>query len=451
MLSKSIPNDCSEEYIFPCLKVAQQPSAVDSALPAIYSRRVLIFSTNDNHGISEAVQALCRAMEKLVERYSVLANSASCASGAWRFSPGQARLIIKELPLTFEELENANFSSKLLKHDELSSVVEMVDFENDWDCCKIQANFIEGGLLLCISILHIAMDGAAITRVIQDMARYTCDNRGPVVKMSPATLDRSRLSRSSSIPDITKMPAFLILNEAFDFTSRVKGSISSTMYRLKNESVNQLKSDCSKGLPPDCPFISSHDAVCALLFRQKIKARVKAGIITPTDRVQYSFPVECRRTIHPPLPSDFIGNAVIFTATPFLLVEDLLKPEGLSLAAAAIRQGIKDVDADFIDNAIAVMRSLKDPKTLNYYGAIHGKTTGIASTSYKGFVMPNDWHPAIGEYQLMRLLHGGFGDGMFVVMPVRDSGWEVIVTLDEVAMDVFEDEQWNKYTIKIEV
>ncbi|KAF7907934.1 uncharacterized protein EAE98_012467 [Botrytis deweyae] len=129
----------------------------------------------------------------LVERYSVLGNNTSCASGIWRLSPGQARLIIKELPLTFEEFENGNFSSKLFKHDELSSVVQMVNFENDWDCCKIQANFIKGGLLLCISILHIAMDGTAIARVIADLAYYTYDNRGPVVKKSPAALDRSQL------------------------------------------------------------------------------------------------------------------------------------------------------------------------------------------------------------------------------------------------------------------
>lgn len=38
-------------------------------------------------------------------------------------------------------------------------------------------------------------------------------------------------------------------------------------------------------------------------------------------------------------------------------------------------------------------------------------------------------------------------DGMFVVMPIREGSWEVIVTLTEEAMKSFEDEDWRRYAV----
>ncbi|KAG4025134.1 hypothetical protein MFRU_065g00070 [Monilinia fructicola] len=454
MISK-IYSDDSEEYLFPGLEVLQQPSIADSILPPVYSRRVLIFSNDDStiqdDNRKQAVQVLRDALQTTIEQYPVLANGLSRSSGTWRFLPGQARLFVKQLPLSFQELKSANFSSTLLDPDALSSVPEMTDSEKDWDCCRIQANFIKGGLLLCVSIHHLAMDGANITEVIQDLARNTFVKAPPQAKRSPAAFDRSRLSISSAVPDISKMPAYMILSESFDFSTRTAGSIASTMYRFTNESLARLKSDSALFLPPDCPWISTHDAVCALVFRQKIKARFAAGIVKSSDLVQYSFPVEYRKIINPPLPSDYVGNAVIFTATSFITVSDLVGPEGLSLAGAAVRRAIRCVDADYIDNSIAVMRDIPASQSLMYYGALYGKTTGITSTTYKSFTMPDTWHSAIGKYELMRLTHGAFGDGMFVIMPVRETGWEVIVTLDETAMEAFEDEEWKRYAVKLDV
>ncbi|CAD6453286.1 7b219657-a59c-476c-b1ad-82d9c3063693 [Sclerotinia trifoliorum] len=446
--------DYSEEYLFPGSDVLQQPSGVDTTLPPIYSKRVLIFSTDDTldpeNDRAEAVRALRQAMQATVEQYPVLGNGVSCSSGAWKFFPGQARLLVKELPMTYKELKNANFSSTLLQGDVLTSVPEMADLENDWDCCRIQANFIKGGLLLCVSIFHLAMDGASITQFIQDLARNSRAKQ-PTTKKSPAALDRSRLSLSSSVPDITKMPAYLIASGTSGSAFRTAGFNSSTMYQFTNESLSRLKSDCSANLPAECQWISTQDAACALVFRQKVKARLAAGIIKPTDLVQYSFPVEFRSIIDPPLPSDFVGNAVLITSTPFMTVERLLEPDGLSLTAGAIRQAVKSVDAAFVDNAIAVMNDKPDGGFLTYYGAIHCQTTGFFSTTYKSFVMPDKWHRAIGNYELMRLLHGGLGDGLFMIMPVRQTGWEVIVTLAESAMDNFEDEEWRKYAVKIQL
>ncbi|KAA8564204.1 hypothetical protein EYC84_011150 [Monilinia fructicola] len=362
MISK-IYSDDSEEYLFPGLEVLQQPSIADSILPPVYSRRVLIFSNDDStiqdDNRKQAVQVLRDALQTTIEQYPVLANGLSRSSG----------LGLLQDPSEF--------------HQRRALAMRFDTPPRDGRCEYHKKSYkIWPGTPL---------------------SKHRHKLRGVA-----AAFDRSRLSISSAVPDISKMPAYMILSESFDFSTRTAGSIASTMYRFTNESLARLKSDSALFLPPDCPWISTHDAIT-------------------------------------------LGNAVIFTATSFITVSDLVGPEGLSLAGAAVRRAIRCVDADYIDNSIAVMRDIPASQSLMYYGALYGKTTGITSTTYKSFTMPDTWHSAIGKYELMRLTHGAFGDGMFVIMPVRETGWEVIVTLDETAMEAFEDEEWKRYAVKLDV
>lgn len=448
MASESHQENLPREYRFPGPEALQQPTSVDGALPAIYSRRVLIFSTPSDHSRADIIATLCNALRATTLEFPVLSHSASHASGKWTFLPGQACLHVKELPdLGFSDLQDADFTPGLLKPEVFSSVPGMIDFEKEWDSCRIQATLIRGGLLLSVCILHLAMDGRAISQVIQALARNTFAPPLPAVKRSPAAFDRSRLSVSSAVPDIEKLPAYMISTGAFDFASRTAGAISTRVYRFTEKSLAQLKADASS---PDSPCFSTQDAVCALVFRQKIKARLMSGIVRPADKIQYSFPVEYRDIIDPPLPPDFVGNAVLFTATNMLPVDRLVGAGGLQLAAREIRQAIRAVDAEYVDNFIAVVQSLTDLRTFNFYGALNCTTTAITSTTYKGLTMPTEWGPVVGRYEGMTLMDKGFGDGMFVVMPPKEVGWDVIVTLRSEAMDVFEDTEWNRYSARLD-
>lgn len=451
MVMGSVP--CSEdfpwEYKFPGPEVVQQPTAVDAALPAIYSRRVLIFSTPSDRSRVDIIDTLCNALRATILEFPVLSHSASHASGKWTFLPGQARLHVKELlDLGFTDLQDANFTPGLLKPEVLSSVPGMIDFEHMWDCCRIQATFIKGGLLLSVCILHLAMDGRAISQVIQALARNSSVPPPPAPERSIAAFDRSRLSVSGAVPNIEKLPAYTISTGAFDFASRTAGAISTRVYRFTQSSVALLKADASS---PGSPCFSTQDAVCSLVFRQKIKARLISGIVGPEDKIQYSFPVEYRGIIDPPLPSDFVGNAVLFTATNFLPVNQLAGAGGLQLAAGEIRKAIQAVDAAYVDNFIAVVQSVPDLRTFNFYGALNCKTTAITSTTYKGLTMPDEWGQVLGRYEGMTLMDKGFGDGMFVILPPKDLGWDVIVTLKSEAMEVFEDPEWNRYAARLDV
>lgn len=141
---------------------------------------------------------------------------------------------------------------------------------------------------------------------------------------------------------------------------------------------------------------------------------------------------------------------MLFTATSFLPVDHLVGAGGLQLAAKEIRQAIRAVDAEYVDNFIAVVQSLTDVRTFNFYGALNSKTTAITSTTYKGLTMPDAWGPVLGRYEGMTLMGKAFGDGMFVIMPPKEVGWDVIITLKSEAMDVFEDADWNRYSARLD-
>lgn len=448
MASEPCLDDFPREFRFPGPEVLQQPTPVDGALPSIYSRRVLAISTPPDRSHADVIDTLCNALRATVLEFPVLSHSASHASGKWAFLPGEARLTVKKhSELNLADIRSAGFGPGLLKTELLSSVPGVIDFENVWDCCSLQATFITGGLLLSICILHIAMDGRAITRVIQALARNSFVPSRPAPEISSKAFDRSPLLASSTEPDIRKLPAYLLSNVAFDFTARNVGALSTRLYRFTPEALARLKADASS---PESPCFSTQDAVNALVFRQKVKARLRSGIVGPADQIQYSFPVEFRGIMNPPLPSDFVGNAVLFTATSFLPAERLVEPAGLQLAAREIRQAIRAVDAKYVDNFIAMVNSLPDLRVFNFYGALNCTTTGITSTTYKGFVMPGEWGPVVGKCEGMGLMDKGLGNGMFIIMPPKEAGWDVIVTLTTQAMDLFEDLEWNGYAVRVD-
>lgn len=219
------------------------------------------------------------------------------------------------------------------------------------------------------------------------------------------------------------------------------------MYRFREELLSLLKADASS---LDSPCFRTQDANCALVFQQMIKARLMPGIVGPGNRFQYSFSVEYRGMIDPPLPPDFIDNAVSFTAINSLTVGHLDGAGGLQLAAREIRQSIRAENSGYVDNFIAMVQTLTHLRTVNLYEALKCKTTAISSTTYKGPTMPDAWGPVIGRYEGMTLMDKGFGDGMFVIMPPKEDGWDVMVTLKSEARDVFEGSKSNMHSTRLD-
>lgn len=416
-------------------------SPIDQVTPPIYSRRILVFSRNDSDR-EQAVMALRSGLQRTVNEIPILAGQMGYASTGWTVKNGQARLRIKDVDLGFSELQSSNFSESMLPADMLSSVPALTDPQTEWHACRIQANFIRGGLLLVISINHTTMDGYGITRVIEALAR-NCRVREGVAPLEPVVIDRPVFSESTVDGDIAKLAAYSIVRGTPNL-GPISSRIITASFRLPVQNLGVLKAAAS----PAEDWITTHDAVNSLCWRVHARSRLKAGIISDQDTARFAFPVDFRRLTTLPLPSHYTGNAVLMNKVG-LPVKTLLGPDGLSQAAAAIRAGVREVDSAYVDNFIAVAKSLETPGQLKINLKLEHRNTGFGSTSYKGFAHSTlDWDPALGRFERMRLASGVTGEGMSIIMPVlRDGTWETTVTIEEELYEIFRtDEEWAQYT-----
>ncbi|KAI0132888.1 transferase [Xylariales sp. AK1849] len=415
-------------------------SHVDQVTPPIYSRRILVFSRQDDDR-KQAVLALRKGLQRTVNEIPILAGQMGHTSTGWTVKNGQALLRVKDVDMSFSELQSTNFSEAMLPADVLSSVPSITDPQFEWHACRIQANFIRGGLLLVISINHTTMDGYGITIAIETLAR-NCRAHDPIASFEPVSLDRSAISACDGDADIGKLAAYSIVRGATKIGSIPARTVTTT-FRLPVAALQALKTDAS----PAEGWVTTHDAVNALCWRTHARGRFRAKIISDEENARFAFPVEFRQLIDPPLSPHYIGNAVLMTKVE-LPVKTLLGPDGLSIAAATIRAGVRKVDAAYVGNFVAVAKSLESPGQLKISLKLEQPNTAFGSTSYKGFAHGSlDWDPVLGKFERLRLASGVTGEGMSIILPVLgDGSWEVTVTLEEDLVELFKtDDEWRRY------
>lgn len=408
-----------------------QFSLVDQVAPPVYSRRILIFSREDSQR-EEAILALKAGLQSTVNEVPILAGQMALTSAGWIVKNGLAILRIRDVDISYSELQSTNFPETMLSAQILSSVPTITDPENQWNVCRIQANFIHGGLLLVISINHTTMDGYGITKIIEALAR-NCRVNGLTSSSQPVVFDRSRLSECNGKGDIKKLPAYTVVPGSLKLR-HIPSDIVTTSFSFSLPALKALKVAAT----PIDSWITTHDAVNALCWRTHARGRYKANLVTEEDIARFAFPVDFRQLIQPPLCSNYIGNAVLMTKVE-LPIKTLLGPGGLSAAAAAIRGGVKNVDAAYVDNFIAVAKSLENPRQLRINLMLDDPHTGFGSTSYKSFAHSTlDWDPVLGNFERLRLPYGVIGEGMSIILPVlRDGSWEVTVTVEEPLSELF--------------
>ena len=146
----------------------------------LYSERVLCFPlpNNSNEHNEHIAHLLLAALRSTVEELPFLAGSVVPFSKdqPWLHDlrlHGAAYLEVKDLSqeIHFLNLSRARFSSLLLDTEQLCPLPEPVYVrDGPADVCRLRANFVDGGLLLVISIIHTVCDGRGISDVLKIFA-----------------------------------------------------------------------------------------------------------------------------------------------------------------------------------------------------------------------------------------------------------------------------------------
>ena len=339
---------------------------------------------------------------------------------------------------------------------------------------SVQANFVQGGLLLAVCIYHSICDGVGQFHVTEmlakqcrraglDLSKKTNGETSLELAFRPDQFDRTTLFQGVSHADanINKLSAYTILPQPArglpSWAAPDHRKLASETFLLPAATLKELKSLATSQKPAavsDEAYISTHDAVCALIWRTTMAARVAAGEISKDENTTFGMPIDGRSQLSPKQPVDWIGNNAIGFKVGETVARLINAETGLGLAAFAIRAGVKSVDDTYIRTLISVLQSVPD------YGQVFLdmlefiKTTGLFVTSWARFGYQGlEWGERFGggggsgRCEKFAFPSGGYMNGIAVVLPVLENGdWEVTLTLEEGCMREFRrDGMWKRF------
>ena len=472
----------------------------------MYSKRVLCFPLPKNsiEQNEHIVRCLLAALRSTVEELPFLAGSVVPFSKdqPWLHDlhpKGAAYLEVKNLSqeIKYADLRKARFSSTLLDSEQLCPLPEAVYVrDGPIDVCRLRANFVDGGLLLVVSIVHTVCDGRGITDVLnifadklrkaqvgELMSHFTVHKEMPLYTYSS---DRNTILSGNGLSGaIENHPAWTTSPLALHGGSARTKTLCTT-FHINSESLRALKQAASS-LPPSssasasasasatinisppsdgqqipsfdqASSISTHDTIAALIWRSIMLARHRAGILSNCTTTHFSQAVDCRTRLQ--LPEPYFGNVIYAIKTSLALHHlacvtdsgDASRISGLQAAARAIRAEVSAATADRFRDLLGFVERT-NMKILTRPSVLDDLSIGsILFVSYFGFEMHDiDFGEALGgKIEAFRIPSRGLLPGMPVVLPrLPDGSCEFVVNEQEEVMRLLaEDETFRRYASK---
>ncbi len=466
----------------------------------LYSKRVLCFPLlkNSDERYERIAHLLLTALRSTIEEIPFLAGSVVPFSEdqPWLHDlrpHGAAHLEINNLcqEIKFLDLRKAHFSSSLLDTEQLCPFPEPVYVrDGPIDVCRLRANFVDGGLLLVVSIIHTVCDGRGITEVLKVFAdnfrkAQTGEptNRSTVhedTRKQPFSFDRAAILSGNGLPGaIENHPGWTASPPRFRGGSGHPKTLCTT-FHISSDSIRALKKAASSSSPSSSAFsavnisnptkyketypsdqatvISTHDAIAALIWRSIMVARHRAGILSGDASTHFCQAVDCRTRLG--LPEPYFGNAIYGVRASLALPHLALAPEsfdgfqipGLQAAARAIRAEVNAVTADKFRDLLGFVERT-DREVLTRLSVLDDLSVGsILFVSYFKFEMHElDFGEALGgKMEAFRLPSRGILPGMPVVLPqLPDGSCEFVINEQEDVVRFFaEDELFRRFASK---
>jgi len=451
-------------------------SPLDQMYGSVYSCRILAFEGLPTD-IQDTTSVLLKALQATVNDVPFLAGSAVAASDVGRTDnrisivPGKARLVVNDLTSTvsFAAMKAKGFPSSEFAWTTYLPLPQIAPPlpGTPRDVFMIQANLVDGGLFLAYSYHHIIADGTSMTELTRLFASHCAViSDGEDHATTPRTATKLNLNRADivQIPADVDPDACLQYYKDYSDLSTHLGSLKArtdmvnAQFHLSPASAAKLKAAASSS-PATKPntttttttWISTSDALNALIWRAIVRARLSASIIQPADPFPYSNAVDFRSQLPSPLPLGWIGNAFILISTTPIPASEVVRPgpAGLAAAARAIRASVQAVNAKLVGSLLHRARAAPDPMLFMPKAIVGMATTNVLCSSQRAYVHADmAWGKrAFGTYEGIIAPSGSPVDGMVLIMPpLRDGGWEVTVSLTEGCMEVLRrDEEFGMY------
>lgn len=361
----------------------RQPGIFGQLCWDTYTAIILGFPDQPGTTRDDVLATLDKSALKLLEAYPSLAGQVTKTgqtatnSGKYEivpYSPHQGKSPIlrkdcRELCPAYEYIAKADAPFTMLDGDILCPVKGMgyqYEAGTELPVFIAQANFVEGGILLCVASMHNALDMNGQGTVLKMFAAAGRGEEYDLKLLAAGNREADTIvpllkpGEPSANHDVMLRPSTL---NAAPRPQSPPRPIEWHYWRFSAKQLEDLKKEASSGRT----WVSTNDALTAFLVQRLTSVRIREGRVANDEIVQLHRAVDSRSVLNPPVQPGYLGHLVVTADTTWRSAQELA---GASLADVAVesRDSLKQVDDHYVRSLATLINKTED-KTTIFYGA----------------------------------------------------------------------------------
>ncbi|CAJ2503151.1 Uu.00g105450.m01.CDS01 [Anthostomella pinea] len=306
-----------------------------------------------------------------------------------------------------------------------------------------QANFIQGGLLLTCCFFHVFGDAKTYYTILETWAeecRRLQGETGPRNEVPDVFFtDREKHMKPSgrNAGRVKDHPEVMVL----PFTppgfppKMISREHVGQVFRLTAEQLAALKADASPTNatePTDQKYVSSNDALSALMWRSVMNAQFPLDELKEDPTSIFNIAIDGRSRTDPPVHPRTLGNWLgwVVVQTP---IRKMLSTASLADIAVLIRKSVTGLSDQYVDDLSALFESVEDVDRVVATAFLDVPGYNCVQTSWINLpVYELNWGKTLGnKVQACRSPDVGVINGGSLVVPaLPEGGIEILVGVE---------------------
>ncbi|KAH7129441.1 trichothecene 3-O-acetyltransferase [Dactylonectria estremocensis] len=431
----------------------------------IYTQISFCFPVPDPSAYPTCINTLGKGLERLSENFPWVAgqiinkNASEGNTGVFKIKPFERtpRLVVKDLrndasAPTMEGLRSSEFPMAMLDENVIAPRRTLPGGPNysptDPELVLIlQANLIEGGLILTVNGQHSAMDMTGQGEVIRLLSKACKGEAFTDDELVVGNLDRKTVIPSleeSFDPSIELAGQIIQPHPPKTSHSAIKSSpppdppqAAWAYFSFSPKSLSALKLDAEQSADGSASFVSTDDALSALIWQSVTRARLLR--LNPTDETRFCRAVDARSCVG--APKEYPGllqNMAYNTNTIQQLVE-----EPLGITASKLRSELDPLNLRRRTQALATyLNSVPDRSMFNFAAAVNPGADAMLSSWVKVNCYDLDFGFGLGKPESVRRPRFDPYECLMYLMPKsRDGEISLGISLREEDMARLKDDE----------
>ncbi|KAI1255137.1 hypothetical protein MGN70_003201 [Eutypa lata] len=430
---------------------------LEKAGPKGYIRYVFPLELPEGYDMDECFRVLKSGLEATKERIPTLGcegvpNPDTKPDGVLKLHKydDYETIIAKDLRApgafshTFAEMKAKHFPLAAFPGDLLCRRFTWFSPGERLPAADIQVNFIPGGMLITCCFFHVFADATTYFTWLETWAeecrRVQGIETGPRKEIPDVWFtDREKhmkpSGRNAGKPE--EHPEILVLPftpEGFP-PKMISRDHVGQVFRFSAEGLAALKAEASPKNatePTDQEFVSTNDAMSALMWRSVMNAQFPIDELKEDPTSIFNIAVDARSRTDPPVHPRTFGNWLGWVA-PQMSIRKMLTTASLADISIVIRKAVQRLNDQYVDDLSTLFEGVEDANRVVATAFLDVPGYNCVQTSWINMAMYSlDWGKGLGStIQAVRSPDVGVINGGSLVLPkLPEGGIELIIGVE---------------------